>query len=348
MAGRHPLPDGLRRPRQRRHLPGAPARRAAARIRAWLAARRRACAQEVCVWPTKQGRLHRAGQRQRGAQRHRREHRGGVAPLVAGNFVIARSSAGASSPRRSCWLRSEAGRLLDTVGLFFEALGTADGLVWSGMYSSPSAHSMMPSASDLKPFKPVISTRSLPHDLCRRSLPGAGHLPWLGRPHVRDRNRRADLSRARSAHLGCAAAHRIPCGSLGANADDASSATITKERPARHGGRSCSESVLLADVLVQAVHQQRLGLEADDAVTGSPFLKEQQMSECSLTPKGHGGCSGCGRRRACWMVSLTIHLAGDLFQHRAQSSCTGHHFRPEVDQNQRAAGERLVHRKSCQ
>jgi len=106
------------------------------------------------VWPTKQGDYIGLGSVSVERSDIWRESIVGVAPLVAGNFVIALIGWRIfATPELLAAL--EAGRLLDTVGIFFEALGTADGLVWAYVLFTV-GNSMMPSASDREPFQPVI------------------------------------------------------------------------------------------------------------------------------------------------------------------------------------------------
>lgn len=106
------------------------------------------------VWPTKQGDYIGLGSVSVERSDIWRESIVGVAPLVAGNFVIALIGWRIfATPELLAAL--EAGRLLDTVGLFFDALGTADGLVWAYVLFTI-GNSMMPSASDREPFKPVL------------------------------------------------------------------------------------------------------------------------------------------------------------------------------------------------
>jgi len=106
------------------------------------------------VWPTRQGDYIGLGSVSVERGDILRESIVGVAPLVVGNFFIALIGWRVfATPELLAAL--EAGRLLDTVGIFFPALGTADGLVWAYMLFTI-GNSMMPSASDREPFKPVL------------------------------------------------------------------------------------------------------------------------------------------------------------------------------------------------
>jgi len=106
------------------------------------------------VWPIQQGNHIGLGSVSVERSDIWRESLVGVAPLLAGNFAIA--LIGWHIFATPHLLETfEAGQFLDTVGLFFDALGTADGLVWAYMIFAI-GNSMMPSASDREPFIPVI------------------------------------------------------------------------------------------------------------------------------------------------------------------------------------------------
>jgi len=106
------------------------------------------------VWPAQQGNYIGLGSVSVERSDIWRESLVGVAPLVAGNLVIALIGWRIfATPELLTAL--ETGQILETVGLFFKALGTADGLVWAYVLFTI-GNSMMPSASDREPFMPVI------------------------------------------------------------------------------------------------------------------------------------------------------------------------------------------------
>ena len=78
----------------------------------------------------------------------------GMAPLITGTLLIA--WIGVEVFRATSVTAALAqGKWLDGVAIFFEALGTADGLVWAYLLFAIS-NSMMPSSSDRQPLKPVL------------------------------------------------------------------------------------------------------------------------------------------------------------------------------------------------
>lgn len=106
------------------------------------------------VWPSKQGSHIGLGSVSVERADIWRESLVGLAPLLAGNLVIALIGWMVfATPALLAALA--AGEMAATVGHFFAALRTADGLVWAYILFTV-GNSMMPSSSDREPFKPVL------------------------------------------------------------------------------------------------------------------------------------------------------------------------------------------------
>lgn len=121
----------------------------------WLAARALGLRTgKFRVWPTKQGAYIGLGSVSVERADIWRESIVGIAPLLAGNLVLALIG----------WQVFATPALLDAlaaaqpataIASFFTALRTADGLVWAYLIFTV-GNSMMPSSSDREPFKPVL------------------------------------------------------------------------------------------------------------------------------------------------------------------------------------------------
>lgn len=78
----------------------------------------------------------------------------GMAPLITGTMLLA--IIGALAFQSDQLLEQlQQGRVLDTVGQFYQALGNADALVWAYLLFVI-GNSMMPSRSDREPVKPLL------------------------------------------------------------------------------------------------------------------------------------------------------------------------------------------------
>ncbi len=121
----------------------------------WLAARTLGLRTgKFRVWPSKQGAYLGLGSVSVERADIWRESLVGIAPLVAGNLVLALIGwAVFATPALLAALA--AGDLAAAATNFLAALRTADGLVWAYAIFVV-GNSMMPSASDREPFKPVL------------------------------------------------------------------------------------------------------------------------------------------------------------------------------------------------
>jgi hypothetical protein len=106
------------------------------------------------VWPSKQGDYIGLGSVSVERADIWRESLVGVAPLVAGNLVLALIGWRVfTTPTLLAAL--SAGELAAAIGSFWAGLRTSDGLAWAYAVFAV-GNSMMPSASDREPFKPVL------------------------------------------------------------------------------------------------------------------------------------------------------------------------------------------------
>ncbi|MBW7882681.1 MAG: hypothetical protein H3C34_08595 [Caldilineaceae bacterium] len=106
------------------------------------------------VWPTRQGKHIGLGSVTVERSDMWRDSLVGTAPLLFGTALIALIGAWHfGAPTVAAAL--VAGRLVDSVSVFFKALGRTDGIVWAYVIFTI-GNSMMPSASDREPVKPVL------------------------------------------------------------------------------------------------------------------------------------------------------------------------------------------------
>ncbi|MFZ1772000.1 MAG: hypothetical protein WAU00_22505 [Caldilinea sp.] len=106
------------------------------------------------VWPSKRGNYIGLGSVSVERADIWRESLVGIAPLLAGNAVLALIGWRVFATPALLGVLAT-GELAAVVGSFFDALRTADGLVWAYAVFAV-GNSMMPSASDREPFKPVL------------------------------------------------------------------------------------------------------------------------------------------------------------------------------------------------
>lgn len=78
----------------------------------------------------------------------------GMAPLFAGTLLITLIGAGIFRTDQVLAVVAD-GKVVEAVGAFFRAMGTADGLVWAYVLFTV-GNSMLPSSSDRQPAKPVL------------------------------------------------------------------------------------------------------------------------------------------------------------------------------------------------
>jgi hypothetical protein len=121
----------------------------------WLAARALGLRTgKFRVWPVKQGEYIGLGSVSVERSDIWRQSMVGIAPLVAGNVVLA--IVGWQVFATPALLRTLAsGQIAGAATTFFSALRTADGLLWAYVIFTV-GNSMMPSSSDREPIKPVL------------------------------------------------------------------------------------------------------------------------------------------------------------------------------------------------